>query len=368
MNALLPLGQILVGDCIEVMAGLPAGSVDMIFADPPYNLMLNHELWRPNQTRVDGVSDDWDRFKDFSSYDEFTRAWLVAARRVLKPTGTLWVIGTYHNIFRVGAILQDLGYWILNDVVWIKVNPMPNFQGMRFTNSHETLIWAQVEKGAPYTFNYHSLKFFNEDLQMRSDWLLPICSGKERLRKDGKKSHATQKPEALLYRVLLASTKPGDVVLDPFFGTGTTGVVANRLNRRWIGIERQADYADLARQRIASKPLVDQPDDRARYRSPRKQPRLPLGELVSHGLLRAGQPLFFQKDPAIKAAVLADGSLQYGRQRGSIHQIARQLKPGPINGWDAWYYLDEKTGQYQPINHLRQMLRLSIPSQTESEL
>jgi DNA modification methylase len=367
MNALLPLGKVLVGDCVDVMAGLPAGSVDVVFADPPYNLMLNHDLWRPNLTRVQGVTDDWDRFLDFSSYDAFTRAWLEACRRLLKPTGTLWVIGTYHNIFRVGGILQDLGYWILNDIVWIKTNPMPNFQGMRFTNSHETLIWAQVERGAPYTFNYQALKYFNEDLQMRSDWTLPICTGKERLKKDGVKSHATQKPEALLYRVLLASTKPGDVILDPFFGTGTTGVVARRLNRKWIGIEQNAEYAGIARERIRSQKISDQPDLPERYRSPRKLPRVPLGELLSHRLLYSGQTLFYQKQKNTRAVVLPDGSLQYGQERGSIHQIARLIQAGPANGWEVWYYLDEQSGQYLPLDSLRKRLRVSIPSKNESE-
>jgi DNA modification methylase len=244
----LPLDQIIVSDCIEAMNRLPEQCVDLVFADPPYNLQLRQELYRPNLTRVDAVDDEWDKYESFEAYDQFTTAWLTAARRVLKDTGTLWVIGTYHNIFRIGKILQDLGFWILNDVVWIKVNPMPNFRGVRFTNAHETLIWAQKHKGKPYTFNYADLKALNDDLQMRSDWYIPLCTGKERLRVNGEKAHATQKPEALLTRILLATTKLGDVVLDPFLGTGTTAAVAKRLGRRWIGIERDPQYAVLAEQ------------------------------------------------------------------------------------------------------------------------
>ena len=239
-----PLDEIIVGDCIPILNGLPAGSVDMVFADPPYNLQLEGELLRPNNSVVDGVDEAWDHFDGFADYDRFSEAWLTAARRVLKDDGTLWVIGSYHNIFRVGARLQDLGFWILNDVVWRKTNPMPNFRGRRFTNAHETLIWCAKDKDARYTFNYAAMKALNDELQMRSDWLIPICSGGERLKDgDGRKAHPTQKPEALLHRVILAATKPGDVVLDPFFGTGTTGAVAKRLGRRFIGIERDEAYA-----------------------------------------------------------------------------------------------------------------------------
>ncbi|MBL8839554.1 MAG: site-specific DNA-methyltransferase, partial [Alphaproteobacteria bacterium] len=244
-------GAILVGDCIELMRGLPAQSVDMVFADPPYNLQLRGELLRPNNTRVDGVDDDWDKVGDHADYDRFTRAWLEAARRALKPDGTLWTIGSYHNIFRIGAALQDLGFWLLNDVVWRKTNPMPNFRGRRFTNAHETLIWAAHGPQSKYTFNYTSMKALNDDLQMRSDWLIPICGGMERIKADGKKAHPTQKPEALLHRVIVAATRPGDVVLDPFFGSGTTGAVAKRLGRRYIGLERDEAYAAVARRRIA---------------------------------------------------------------------------------------------------------------------
>ena len=246
----LSLDTILQGECVEVMSTLPAGCVDLVFADPPYNLQLRKDLWRPNMTRVDGVDDAWDRFESFQAYDDFTRAWLAECQRLLKDTGTLWVIGTYHNIFRIGTIMQDLGYWILNDVIWVKTNPMPNFRGVRFTNAHSTLIWATKRRGARYTFNHHAMKALNDGKQMRSDWHLPQCSGGERLRKGGRKVHSTQKPEALINRVILAASNPGDVVLDPFFGTGTTGAVAKRLHRRWIGIEQEARYIEAARERI----------------------------------------------------------------------------------------------------------------------
>jgi modification methylase len=249
-RGLLPLGQILDGDCIEAMRSLPDACVDMVFADPPYNLQLGGDLSRPDGSHVDAVTDAWDKFDSFATYDAFTRAWLTEARRVLKPNGSLWVIGSYHNIFRVGSILQDTGFWILNDIVWRKANPMPNFKGTRFTNAHETLIWASMGEKAKYTFNYTAMKTLNDELQMRSDWVLPICAGPERLKKGGQKVHPTQKPEALLYRVMLATTQKGDVVLDPFFGTGTTGAVAKRLGREWIGCERESGYREAALERI----------------------------------------------------------------------------------------------------------------------
>jgi len=356
-NAELPVDQILPGDCLEVMANLPAESIDLVFADPPYNLQLHQELWRPNQTRVAAVDDAWDRFPDFSDYDRFTRQWLAACQRVLKPNGTLWVIGTYHNIHRVGALLQELGYWILNSIVWIKDNPMPNFRGVRFTNAHETLIWAQKKRGTPYTFNYQAMKALNDGLQMRSDWRLPICNGGERLRINGEKAHSTQKPEALLYYVLQASSNPGDIVLDPFFGTGTTGVVARRLHRRWIGIERESSYIELAARRIAAVEPV--PYDPQYFDTPdrRKQPRLPFGLLVASNLLQPGEPLYFMGDPALVARVLADGALEYDGQRGSIHAIARQIRQAPCNGWELWYYRDHATGDLYPLDRLRQALR-----------
>lgn len=358
----LPLEQVLVGDCLTHLANLPSASVDLIFADPPYNLQLRQELWRPNHTRVSAVDDAWDQFSGFHAYDEFTRAWLAACRRVLKRTGTLWVIGTYHNIYRVGAILQDLDFWILNDIVWVKDNPMPNFRGVRFTNAHETLLWVQKERGAPYTFNHHSLKALNDDLQMRSDWQLPICTGRERLRNGREKVHSAQKPEALLYRVILASSQPGDVVLDPFFGTGTTGVVARRLGRRWIGIEQDAQYAELAIQRIAATPLPDADNSLYIAANPRKRPRVPFGRLIEEGLIIPGQTLFFGEKGEITAQVLADGALRCNGQRGSIHALARLLRQGPCNGWDLWYYHDTQTGQRLPINRLRQVYRDLIES------
>ena len=361
----LPLGQILTGDCVEILHSLPAESVDLIFADPPYNLQLHQDLWRPNLTRVDPVDDEWDQFSDFAAYDAFTASWLGACRRVLKRNGTLWVIGTYHNIFRVGAALQNLGFWILNEVTWVKANPMPNFKGVRLTNAHETLIWAQKERGRTYTFNNHAMRALNEDLQMRSDWYLPICSGKERLKVNGTKVHATQKPEALLYRVLTASTNPGDVVLDPFFGTGTTGAVASRLRRQWIGIERDPGYVEIAMQRLAG----IQPGDSSAFKMiyPRREPRLPFGALLENGLLQPGQDLFFGPQGDITARVMADGLLEYNGQRGSIHRTATLIQPGPCNGWDLWYYWDDETSQRQPINRLRQQVRAQIPPSNQND-
>src|SRR5580692_2473052 len=286
-------GSIITGDCLAEMARLPAGSVDLVFADPPYYLQLNGELHRPDNSRVDGVEEAWDKFADFAEYDRFTRDWLAACRRLLKPSGALWVIGTYHNIFRIGAALQDLGFWILNDVVWRKSNPMPNFRGRRFTNAHETLLWCARDRDARYTFNYEAMKALNDELQMRSDWLIPICGGQERLRDEtGKKAHPTQKPEALLHRVLLASSRPGDIVLDPFCGTGTTGAVARRLGRRFIGIERDPAYAALARARIAAVTPAD--GEAVTLASKREAPRVPFGSLVERGLVQPGEVLFDQ--------------------------------------------------------------------------
>jgi site-specific DNA-methyltransferase (adenine-specific) len=361
------IDQVLFGDCLEVLDSLPPESVDLVFADPPYNLQLRQELWRPNLTRVDAVDDEWDQFANFQAYDQFTHAWLSACRRVLKRTGTLWVIGSYHNIYRVGAILQDLGFWILNDVVWIKSNPMPNFRGVRFTNAHEMLIWAQKERRAPYTFNHHAAKGLNEGLQMRSDWYLPLCSGGERLRQDGEKAHSTQKPEALLYRVILTSTKPGDLILDPFFGTGTTGAVAKKLGRHWIGVERQAHYVELARQRIAAIPEAT--GDPSLYKSPdpRKLPRLPFGLLLEYGLLQPGQTLYFGRNTAIEAQVQADGTIEYNGLRGSIHQVARHIRQAPCNGWEQWYFLDVETGERRPIDALRQIIRQMLAGKPDLE-
>ena len=350
----LPLNSILSGDCTEVLAQLPEHSVDLVFADPPYNLQLSQELWRPNRTHVGAVDDAWDKFTSFEEYDRFTRIWLSACKRLLKDSGTLWVIGTYHNIFRIGSIMQDLGFWILNDVIFIKTNPMPNFRGVRFTNAHETLIWAQKEKGAHYTFNYQSMKSLNDDLQMRSDWLLPICTGRERIKTNGVKAHSTQKPEALLYRVLLASTNPGDVVLDPFFGSGTTGAVAKKLGRHFIGIERDEGYIKIARARIAAvecapEAAIDLPDLR-------RQPRVPFGALLEASLLQPGQTLYFIRND-IPATILADGHISCGELTGSIHAIARSLSNGaPANGWDCWFFEDTH-GNRILIDQLRDQIR-----------
>lgn len=357
-NNNLPLDQVLIGDCRQILSGLPENSIDLIFADPPYNLQLEGELWRPNRTRVDGVDDDWDQFKNFTHYDHFTREWLTACRRVLKTTGTLWVIGSYHNIYRVGKIMQDLDFWFLNDVIWVKTNPMPNFHGVRYTNAHETLLWAQKEKGAKYTFNYHAMKNLNDDLQMRSDWYLPICKGTERLKDDdGDKAHPTQKPEALLYRVILSSSNPNDVVLDPFFGTGTTGAVARKLHRHYIGVEIDETYARLAKARIQRVTQLELDPQIYLTPDPRQRKRIPFGALLENGLLEPGQLLYFGAEGNLTASVLADGKLLFNGQRGSIHQIAKSIRNGPSNGWNLWFYFDENTQQREPIDNLREKVR-----------
>lgn len=333
----LPLDQIIVGDCVAAMNALPSASVDLIFADPPYNLQLGGDLRRPDDSLVDAVDDDWDKFASFAEYDAFTRAWLAAARRVLKPDGALWVIGSYHNIFRVGAILQDLGFWMLNDIVWRKANPMPNFRGRRFTNAHETLIWAARGESSKYTFHYEALKGGNDDLQMRSDWYLPLCTGDERLKDAaGAKVHPTQKPEALLARVLLSASNPGDVILDPFFGTGTTGAVAKALGRRFIGLEREEVYAKAARERIAAvQPLA--PEAFAAAPSKRSEPRIPFLSIVEAGLVKAGETVIDEKRRH-KAVVRADGTLMLGPAIGSIHKVGALAQGLPAcNGWTFWH-------------------------------
>ncbi|MDE2229014.1 MAG: site-specific DNA-methyltransferase [Alphaproteobacteria bacterium] len=352
------LGEVLVGDCVEVMTRLPAGSVDLVFADPPYNLQLGGALHRPDNSHVDAVTESWDKFADFATYDRFSRAWLEAARRLLKPDGTLWVIGSYHNIYRVGSLLQNLGFWILNDIVWRKTNPMPNFHGRRFTNAHETLLWCARSRDSKYTFNYHAMKALNDDVQMRSDWLLPICGGSERLKRDGKKAHPTQKPEALLHRVLLAATRPGDLVLDPFFGTGTTGAVAKRLNRRFIGIEREKDYVRLARERVAMiAPAAPEDIVTAEKRS---EPRVPFGALVESGLLRPGDVLF-DASRRWTAKVRADGTVISADTRGSIHKVAAEVQGATAcNGWAFWH-VDVK-GRAVSIDVLRQKFRAEMGS------
>lgn len=355
----LPANEILQGDCIEWMNALPEKSVDLIFADPPYNLQLQGDLTRPDQSKVDGVTDAWDQFSSFEAYDQFTRDWMTAARRLLKDNGAIWVIGSYHNVFRVGATLQDLGYWIMNDVIWRKTNPMPNFRGTRFTNAHETLIWATKSADQKkYTFNYDAMKALNEDVQMRSDWVLPICTGGERLKtEDGSKAHPTQKPESLLHRVILSTTNPGDVILDPFFGTGTTGAVAKKLGRNFIGIERETSYINAAKARIKSTPIAKAEDIEV-TQSKKAEPRVPFGTIVERGLLQPGTVLY---DPASRhaARVRADGTLACKDATGSIHKIGAHVQGAEAcNGWTFWHY--KKSGKLRPIDLLRQQVRKEL--------
>ncbi len=351
--------RIFVGDCVAELTKLPAESVDLVFADPPYNLQLQGDLKRPDDSRVDAVDDDWDKFASFSAYDDFTRAWLLACRRVMKRNATLWVIGSYHNIFRVGAILQDLGFWILNDVIWRKTNPMPNFRGRRFTNAHETLIWASREPGGKgYTFNYEALKAGNEDVQVRSDWTLPLCTGDERLKgRDHKKLHPTQKPEALLARVILSSSRPGDLVLDPFCGTGTTGAVAKRLGRGFVGVERDKTYAAAARSRItAVEPLADA--TLAPFQTAREAPRVPFAALIERGMIAPGTELTDARRK-VKALVRADGTVSLGEAVGSIHRIGA-LAQGQeaCNGWAFWHL--ETPAGLTSIDALRAEIRATM--------
>jgi modification methylase len=358
VSAASPVNRVLVGDCLEQLARLPGESVDLVFADPPYNLQLERDLLRPNNTVVDGVDDEWDKFSSFAEYDRFSRAWLGECRRILKPNGAIWVIGSYHNIFRLGSALQDLGFWIQNDIVWRKVNPMPNFRGKRFTNAHETLIWAGREQKSRVTFNYEAMKALNDDLQMRSDWLFPICSGPERLKDGaGRKAHPTQKPEALLHRLLLATTNPGDIVLDPFFGTGTTGAVAKRLGRRWLGIERDADYAEAAKARIDKvRPLPPSPLEVAKGK--RAEPRVPFGTIIELGILEPGSALTDERG-RIRAEVKADGTLATGGRQGSIHRLGAELQgKTACNGWTFWHY--EVEGRRQPIDALRELAKRQL--------
>ncbi|WP_275588762.1 site-specific DNA-methyltransferase [Croceicoccus hydrothermalis] len=361
LRARLPLGRILDGDCIAAMRTIPDNSIDMVFADPPYNLQLGGDLSRPDGSAVDAVTDDWDKFASFATYDRFTHEWLAEARRILKPDGSLWVIGSYHNIFRVGAALQDAGFWILNDVVWRKSNPMPNFKGTRFTNAHETLIWASMGEKAKYTFNYRAMKTLNDELQMRSDWVLPICSGGERLKQDGAKVHPTQKPEALLYRVMLATTNPGDVVLDPFFGTGTTGAVAKRLGREWIGCEREERYRGAAMERIEMALPLDESALKT-MQSKRSAPRVAFGALVENGYIAPGTVLT-DKKRRYRAVVRADGSLQADGASakgaiGSIHSLGAEMHGAPsCNGWTFWH-TDGADG-LAPIDAARNLYRLA---------
>ncbi len=358
----LPRNKILQGDCIDIMKSLPARSVDLIFADPPYNLQLGGDLTRPDNSKVNGVEDDWDKFSSFGEYDKFSRAWLLEAKRLLKDDGAIWVIGSYHNIFRLGAELQNLGFWILNDIVWRKTNPMPNFRGRRFTNAHETMIWASKSENSKYRFNYDAMKALNEDLQMRSDWTIPLCTGGERLKNtDGKKAHPTQKPEALLHRVIMSSTEMGDVVLDPFFGTGTTGAVAKKLGRDFIGIEREREYIAHAEERIKA---ITAGDDETLLKpiEKRAEPRVPFGQVIEQGLLQPGAVLF-DHTRRYSARVRADGNLvarnHTGDHKGSIHKVGASLQGLPsCNGWTFWHF--ENKGKAWPIDVLRQEIRAQM--------
>ena len=351
----LPLDIILQGDCVDVMDSLPPKSVDVIFADPPYNMRLGGDLQRPDNSKVNAVNDHWDQFETPQVYDKFTAKWLKAAYRVLKDNGTIWVIGSYHNIYKVGAQLQDKGFWILNDIIWRKTNPMPNFKGTRFTNAHETLLWCSKSnhpKG--YTFNYQAMKALNGDLQMRSDWTLPICSGGERIKVNGEKAHTTQKPESLLHRVILSSTNRGDVILDPFFGTGTTGAVAKKLDRHFIGIEREEKYLKIAKARISAVEVLD--DEAVGFTpSRRTEPRIPFGTILERGLLEPGITLYDHRKKHA-ARVRSDGTLICSDSFGSIHQIGAHVQGAPAcNGWTFWHY--ERKGALVPIDSLRQRVR-----------
>jgi modification methylase len=348
----LPLDQIMLGDAVRIMRMLPPASVHCVFADPPYNLQLRGELRRPDDSLVDGVDEEWDRFDDFAAYDAFTHEWLAECRRLMRKDATIWVIGSYHNIFRIGAIMQELGFWILNDVIWRKANPMPNFKGRRFTNAHETLIWAARGKDSRYRFNYQAMKALNDEVQMRSDWYLPLCTGAERLKNPhGLKLHPTQKPEALLHRVLLASTGPGDIVLDPFLGTGTTAAVARRLSRHYIGIERHPAYVEAALGRVRR---VRPAGEEAVATTPGKREarRVPFGSLVERGLLPAGTVLRDRTKRA-KAVVVADGTIRAGSIQGSIHKVGAEVQNAPsCNGWTFWHF--ERAGAWLALDVLRQ--------------
>lgn len=343
------LNKIINGDCISLLNDMPANSVDLIFADPPYNLQLKGELYRPNQTKVDAVNDEWDKFSSFEEYDKFSYDWLNACKRVLKDNGTIWVIGSYHNIFRIGKVMQDLGFWVLNDILWIKTNPMPNFKGTRFNNAHETLIWASKKQDSRFKFHYKALKTFNDDKQMRSDWYIPICNGNQRIKVNGQKAHSTQKPEELLYRIILSSSDVNDVVLDPFMGSGTTGAVAKKLGRNFIGIEKEEAYINIANERIEKVNPLD--IEYLSYPVETKKPKVPFGSLLESGFIKAGENLY-SKDKDYKAKVYADGSLRWNKESGSIHSIsAKMLNKISNNGWLFWYI--ERRGKLKCIDELR---------------
>lgn len=331
------LNKIYQGDSIELLKKIPDNSVDLIFADPPYNLQLNGELYRPNQTKVDAVNDDWDKFSSMEEYDKFSYSWLKECFRILKDSGSIWVIGTYHNIFRVGYIMQNIGFWILNDIIWIKTNPMPNFKGTRFNNAHETLIWATKSKKSKYTFHYHSMKVFNDDLQMRSDWVIPICQGDERIKVNGKKAHSTQKPAELLYRIIISTTNPNDIVLDPFSGSGTTAAVAKRLGRRFIAFDKEEFYVQVSTERVSK--ITPISNHLLVYKVNKRKPKVSFGNLIEKGLIKIGEYLY-SKDQNNKALVLADGSIESNGLVGSIHKVSAQiLKKESYNGWTYWHVL-----------------------------
>ena len=354
------LNTVINADCVEAMKKIEDNSIDVIFADPPYNLQLGEALKRPDNTDVKGVYEDWDSFESIAEYDRYTKAWMSEARRILKEDGTIWVIGSYHNIFRVGYIMQDLGFWILNDIIWNKTNPMPNFKGTRFTNAHETLIWATKNPKAKYTFNYEAMKALNDDVQMRSTWEIPLCTGNERLKnkETGEKLHPTQKPEALLYRVIMASTNVGDVILDPFFGTGTTGAVAKKLGRKFIGIEKDKVYVSGAKERIAQV-LVSDESSALEYSCKRKAPKVPFGSVIERGFIAPGDALYDEKKK-VKAIVRSDGTIKLKNEVGSIHQIGAMAQNSvTCNGWAYWYFMD-KDKKLVCIDELRRQIRLEM--------
>ena len=347
------LNKITNGNSLEILKKIPDKTFDLVFADPPYNLQIGKKLKRPDDSKVNGVNDKWDQFKNFNDYDNFCKLWLTESKRVLKDNGSIWVIGTYHNIFRLGYHIQNMEFWILNDVIWRKNNPMPNFRGTRFTNAHETLIWASKNKKSKYTFNYQSLKCLNDDLQMRSDWTLPICSGNERIKKNGKKVHSTQKPESLLHRILLASTNKGDFVFDPFLGTGTTAVVAKKLGRNYFGIESEKKYFKTAKQRL-EKTIKMEDHYLDTIKNNKSKPRIPFGSLVELGIVKPGMSVFDYKKK-VNAKIMADGSIKYQNSEGSIHKVAAKIIGAEsCNGWTYWHY--NNNGSMLPIDDLRQRL------------
>ncbi len=359
----MDINNIYQGDCVELLKKLPDNSIDLIFADPPYNLQLGGDLYRPNQTKVDAVNDNWDKFSSIQDYDNFCKEWLKECRRVVKPPGSIWVIGSYHNIFRVGTIMQDVGFWILNDIIWLKTNPMPNFKGTRFNNAHETLIWASKSKDSKYTFHYHSMKSMNDDLQMRSDWLIPICSGEERIKVNGQKAHSTQKPAELLYRVIISSSNVGDVVLDPFFGSGTTGAVAKRLGRNYIGFEREEFYIDVARKRIEK--IVPLTQELLEYKVDNKKPKVPFGNLIEKGFVKIGEEVFSQKKQHA-AIINADASISFNNITGSIHKVSAQiLNKESNNGWNFWFV--QRDNRLVSIDKLRSFYEEKFFANQQSE-